>query len=90
MDPLYEKYFFDIFGAGRGRLWVFLGRHQDLEIFNDIFLDTKDLHKHFSRQNHYGPVLFRFELELLLDEEIEVWVTKNNPIYWDTIRLILI
>lgn len=53
------------------------------DVFGDIFLDTADLHEHFSRQNYYGPVLFKFSLELILDEEIEIWVTKNNPIYWD-------
>lgn len=52
------------------------------DVFDDIFLDTTDLHKHFHRQNHYGPVLFQFSLELLLDENIEIWVTKDNPIYW--------
>ena len=53
------------------------------DVFGDIFLDTTDLHKHFSRQNHYGPVLFRFKLELLLDENLDIWITNNNPIYWD-------
>ncbi|MEZ7204893.1 hypothetical protein [Pseudoalteromonas sp. DY56-GL79] len=52
------------------------------DVFDDIFLDTTDLHKHFCRQNHYGPVLFQFSLELLLDDEFEIWVTKDNPIYW--------
>ncbi|ASA54629.1 hypothetical protein [Vibrio gazogenes] len=52
------------------------------DVFGDIFLDTKDLHKHFSRQNHYGPVLFKLKLELLLDESLEIWVTKDNPIHW--------
>ncbi|QRV24427.1 hypothetical protein [Marinomonas foliarum] len=53
------------------------------DVFGDIFLDTTDLHGHFSRQNHYGPVLFRFKLELLLDENLDIWVTNNNPIHWD-------
>lgn len=52
-------------------------------VFGDIFLDTTDLHEHFSRQNHYGPVLFRFKLELLLDQNLDIWVTNNNPIHWD-------
>lgn len=52
------------------------------DVFDDIFIDTEDLHKYFSRQNHYGPVLFQFSLELLLDENLEFWVTKDNPIYW--------
>ncbi len=52
------------------------------DVFDDVFIDTADLHKHFSRQNHYGPVLFQFGLDLLLDESLEFWVTKDNPIYW--------
>ncbi|GGC89329.1 hypothetical protein [Halopseudomonas salina] len=52
------------------------------DVFDDIFLDTVDLHRHFGRQNHYGPSLFRLDLDLLLDEELQVWVTKNNPVYW--------
>jgi hypothetical protein len=52
------------------------------DVFDDIFIDTIDLHKNFNRQNHYGPVLFQFSLELLLDDNIEIWVTKDNPIYW--------
>ncbi|AQT61638.1 hypothetical protein [Cellvibrio sp. PSBB023] len=52
------------------------------DVFGDVFLDTKDLHSYFSRQNHYGPVLFQFGLELVRDERFEVWVTKDNPIYW--------
>lgn len=52
------------------------------DVFDDVFLDTKDLHEHFSRQNHYGPVLFKFKLELLFEENLDIWMTKNNPIYW--------
>lgn len=52
------------------------------DVFDDIFLDTTDLHKYFFRQNHYGPVLFKFSIELLLDDNFEIWVTKDNPIYW--------
>ncbi|MEN0036412.1 MAG: hypothetical protein AAGC78_05065 [Cellvibrio sp.] len=53
------------------------------DVFGDVFLDTADLHRHFSRQNYYGPVLFKFNLELILDDEMEIWVTKDNPIHWD-------
>lgn len=53
------------------------------DVFDDVFLDTTDLHKHFSRQNHYGPVLFKFNLDLILDAELDIWVTKDNPINWD-------
>lgn len=57
---------------------------KQFDIFDDIFLDTADLHKHFSRQNHYGPVLFKFKLELILDTELDIWITKDNPIYWES------
>ncbi|MET2954467.1 hypothetical protein [Vibrio harveyi] len=53
------------------------------DVFDDVFLDTEDLHKYFSRQNHYGPVLFKFNIDMLLEENLEIWVTKDNPIYWD-------
>ncbi len=53
------------------------------DVFGDVFLDTIDLHKHFSRQNHYGPVLFIFNLELIRNSELNIWVTKDNPINWD-------
>ena len=52
-------------------------------VWNDIFLDCKDLHGYFPRQNFYGPVLFKFPVELILQEDYNIWVTKNNPIYWN-------
>ena len=48
----------------------------------DIFLDTVDLHSYFGRQNHYGPVLFKFSIEFLRELEIDIWITKDNPINW--------
>jgi hypothetical protein len=51
-------------------------------IWNDIFLDTLDLHKNFNRQNYYGPVLFKVSADFLLKTKSEVWVTKNNPVHW--------
>jgi hypothetical protein len=57
-------------------------KDKDLDVFGDIFFDTVDLHKHFRRQNHYGPVLFRLDLDFLLDDRLEVWVTKENPVHW--------
>jgi hypothetical protein len=52
------------------------------DVWNDIFLDTHDLHGHFPRQNLYGPVLFKFSIDFLLHTRSEIWVTKNNPVYW--------
>jgi hypothetical protein len=54
-----------------------------LNVWNDVFLDSTDLHTYFSRQNYYGPVLFEFDINLILNEEYEIWITKNNPIYWN-------
>lgn len=55
-----------------------------VNVFNDIFLDTIDLHEYFNRQNHYGPILFCFEIDFLVKEDFEVWITKNNPMYWNS------
>ncbi len=53
-------------------------------VWDDIFLDTVDLHGYFPRQNFYGPVLFEFDVNVILNEDYEIWITKNNPIYWET------
>lgn len=51
-------------------------------VWDDIFLDTHDLHGHFPRQNYYGPVLFRFSTELLRNTRLKIWVTRDNPTRW--------
>lgn len=56
-------------------------------VWNDIFLDTIDLHGYrysgYSRQNFYGPVLFILKTELFLEHSFEnVWITNNNPTNW--------
>ncbi|WP_127137999.1 hypothetical protein [Flagellimonas oceanensis] len=53
------------------------------EVWNDVFLDTVDLHTYFNRQNYYGPVLFKLTTEFLNELDIEIWVTKDNPINWN-------
>lgn len=53
-------------------------------VWSDIFLDTEDLHTRFNRQNFYGPVLFVISTDFLLTEnDLDIWITKDNPIYWD-------
>lgn len=52
-------------------------------IWSDIFLDTLDLHQHFGRQNHYGPVLFRISADFLLTSKLKIWITKDNPVRWN-------
>lgn len=54
-----------------------------VNVWNDIFIDTVDLHGYFPRQNLYGPILFEFNVDLVKNEDFEIWVTKNNPIYWN-------
>ncbi|SMP10734.1 hypothetical protein [Chryseobacterium profundimaris] len=58
-------------------------KDKEVNVWNDVFLDTADLHSAFRRENHYGPVLFEFNIELVRDETLEIWITKNNPIYWN-------
>lgn len=53
------------------------------DVWNDVFLDTVDLHTYFNRQNYYGPVLFKLTTNFLSDMDLDVWVTKDNPINWN-------
>ncbi|MGL5257584.1 MAG: hypothetical protein ACRC76_11130, partial [Proteocatella sp.] len=65
------------------------GVDKTFDVWDDIFLDIVDLHQYFSRQNHYGPVCFVMDIELLLDPEFSnIWITKDNPINWDEDNLI--
>jgi len=52
-------------------------------IWDYIFLDSNDLASYFSKPNKYGPILFAFGNELLLDDNIPtIRITKINPCYW--------
>lgn len=52
-------------------------------VWNDIFVDSLDLHEKFNRQNFYGPILFKLSLEVFnQDYDLSFWVTKDNPIRW--------
>ena len=55
---------------------------KEYNVWNDIFLDTTDLHSHFNRQNYYGPVLFQFSSIFIIEENHEIWITKKNPTEW--------
>lgn len=53
------------------------------DVWNHVFLDGEDLHSRYRQENHYGPITFRFRLELLNSPELEhIYITKSNPIYW--------
>jgi hypothetical protein len=51
-------------------------------VWNDIFIDTVDLHGYFPRQNYYGPISFRFSTDFLKDGDYNILITKSNPIEW--------
>lgn len=52
-------------------------------IWNDVFLDTIDIHHRASRRNYYGPVLFVLDLDVLLHDPIStIWITRKNPTNW--------
>lgn len=55
---------------------------KEQDVWEDIFLDTVDIHGFFPRQNLYGPVTFEFDISFLLETDLEFWVTKNNPMFW--------
>lgn len=55
---------------------------QLVEVWNDVFFDTTDLHGFFPRENRYGPISFKFSVDLILNENYHIWITKNNPQYW--------
>jgi len=55
---------------------------KEFDVWFDVFIDTADLHGLFPRQNLYGPVVFKFNIDFLLDSDLDIWITKNNPMYW--------
>lgn len=52
-------------------------------VWYDLFLDSVDIHARAKSRNFYGPVLFRFRLDLLSESWLpSVWITKKNPTQW--------
>ncbi len=52
-------------------------------LWNDIFLDTTDIHQRGKRANHYGPVLFEFDIDILNSLETgSICITRTNPSKW--------
>ena len=61
------------------------GIDKEFGVWNDIFLDSNDLHTRFNRQNHYGPVLFKLNIDILLSPNLpQLWITRDNPTNWNT------
>lgn len=62
---------------------------KNLDVYNDVFFDSVDLHSQMKDVNHYGPVSFVYSVDVL-DAicSYDVLITKSNPIHWkDTISL---
>lgn len=59
-------------------------KDKEFDVWNDVFIDTIDLHGYFPRQNLYGPVSFKISTDFIIHENFDIWVTKNNPQYWDS------
>lgn len=53
----------------------------------DIFFDDCDIHLRSNNVNYYGPVLFKFSVDVLLAEiHSPVKITKRNPLYWKNVE----
>ena len=58
-------------------------KDKKLRIWNHVFLDMFDLHKHARDTNIYGPVLFVLDIEILKSGLVEdLNITRSNPIHW--------
>jgi len=53
-------------------------------VWNDVFLDTDDIHWRSKSPNAYGPVLFQIDVAALnkLPVGSDIRITKKNPLYW--------
>lgn len=53
-------------------------------VWNDVFLDTVDIHARASRRNQYGPVLFELNVAILLNlpNQSIVLMIRSNPSKW--------
>ena len=52
-------------------------------IWNDIFFDSRDVHRTVKNANKYGPVCFVFSVDLLDDISLPlIRITKSNPYNW--------
>lgn len=59
------------------------GLDKRYSIWFDVFTDSVDIHDRARRSNHYGPVLFVFDVEIIAETYTgRIWVTKENPTRW--------
>lgn len=58
---------------------------KEFSIWNDVFVDSVDIHERANRANAYGPVLIKIDPSILISEYTgNIWVTKSNPTKWHT------
>lgn len=56
-------------------------------IWHDIFFDDCDIHQRSGNANFYGPVLFKFSIDVLLaNTHSPIKITKRNPINWKRVE----
>ena len=56
---------------------------KEFSIWNDVFVDSVDIHERASTANIYGPVLIKIDPSVLINECTgNVWITKSNPTKW--------
>ena len=57
---------------------------KDLGIYNDIFFDSVDIHERKGDVNHYGPITFVYNINVLNElGNYDICVTKDNPVRWE-------
>lgn len=57
------------------------GVDRDFDIYNDIFFDNSDIAQRIT--SAYGPITFVLKADEILDSEVEVKITKSNPVSWE-------
>lgn len=59
-------------------------KDKELGIWYDIFFDSVDIHERAKDINKYGPLTLVFNNEVLMLDNLEVKITKDNPVRWET------
>lgn len=56
---------------------------REYDIWHDIFLDAAPIHRRGGRSCVYGPVMFDFDVDMLIQPGAHpLRVTRTNPVYW--------
>lgn len=55
---------------------------RQVNVFNDIFFDSDDIHSRVKSYNKYGPMLFEYSIDLLDELPYQIKITRSNPESW--------